>query len=255
MSDKKVNDMKNLQYLFLLLIQVHLTIVLDNVGFEFFSDLVLLGVLLSSASVESVTMHVKPMPWMISDVTRDDVRWTLKQLLASENPLIQLIGRTLQTFMNLDQLRIRTHDFWSLPYNYNIMKKLAPDLYEELSMADLIIFKGQVNFIKLIGGYKWNITTPFHQALEGFNPAPLCALVVMKYPVLVGVDPSSDRLEEIKQTLSNFHRSSNTAIVCDSNVAPSDWYFPHMLRWTASSSRQAKMFCPIDAKIILINVE
>lgn len=53
-------------------------IVLDNAGFEFLADLVLVGYLLESGLAIKVVLHGKRMPWFVSDVPAAPVLWVSK---------------------------------------------------------------------------------------------------------------------------------------------------------------------------------
>lgn len=56
------------------------------------------------------------------------------------------------------------HPFWTYGVPYCEMKPMAPQLYEELSQAKLVIFKGDLNYRKLVGDRLWPLSTPFEVA-------------------------------------------------------------------------------------------
>ena len=72
--------------------------------------------------------------------------------------------------------RIRRDPFWTYPHDFSEMAAAAPELYEELSSSALLIFKGDLNYRKLVGDLEWPVQTSFSRALRGFRPAPLVAL-------------------------------------------------------------------------------
>ena len=53
-------------------------------------------------------------------------------------------------------------------YNICHMQDVAPDLYAELSQLKLIIFKGDLNYRKLVGDRDWPLSTTFTQAVSFF---------------------------------------------------------------------------------------
>jgi hypothetical protein len=78
------------------------------------------------------------------------------------------------------------------------MHTYAPDLYNDFAAeSQLLIFKGDLNYRKLVGDRQWPIDTPFRVALDGFTPAPLLSLRTLKAEVVVGL--SSATIDRIRQ--------------------------------------------------------
>jgi len=69
-----------------------LDIVMDNSGFELFTDLCLADFLITSNIVTLVRLRIKDQPWFVSDTTPRDFNWTIEQLLASKDQYLAEIG-------------------------------------------------------------------------------------------------------------------------------------------------------------------
>uniref|UniRef100_A0A8D0ECG5 Sugar phosphate phosphatase n=1 Tax=Salvator merianae TaxID=96440 RepID=A0A8D0ECG5_SALMN len=166
-----------------------LDIVLDNAGFELVSDLVLADFLLSSKLVTEIHFHGKNMPWYVSDTTLRDFNWTIRQMQSANHKSMSKCGVSWESYVKKGAWVYHSHLFWTLPHEYSSMAQVSPDLYAELQKSNLIIFKGDLNYRKLLGDRKWNFTVPFHQALNHFHPAPLCSLRTLKCDIQVGLKP------------------------------------------------------------------
>lgn len=166
-------------------------IVMDNSGFELFTDLCLADFLVSSGVASKVRMRVKDQPWFVSDTTIPDITWTMNQMSrASDNtkPLADL-SQKWSSYFQTGVWVVKADSFWTYPHSFNLMTNTDPDLYLELGEADMIIFKGDLNYRKLVGDLNWETTTSFKSALQGFLPSTVLSLRTAKADVMVGLEP------------------------------------------------------------------
>lgn len=146
-------------------------IVLDNSGFELFVDLILAGYLLSAGIATKVVLHPKSIPWFVSDVTPRDYNDLLQALKDAQKfytardesdreyePLSDKeLGEVTFLYDNWSQLAqagklvIQPHSFWTTAGSYWRLPHVAPDLYEDLKQSELVLFKGDLNYRKLLG--------------------------------------------------------------------------------------------------------
>ncbi len=164
-----------------------IAIVLDNSGFELFSDLCLAEWLLSDNKADKITLYCKSIPWFISDVTANDFDWTLTQLQSSNDVSLQTLGQLWKERINNGTMELVVHPFWTTSYEYAAMKEVAPDLYASLSKALLVIFKGDLNYRKLLADRNWSYCQQFSTALQGFQPTNIVALRTLKADLVTGL--------------------------------------------------------------------
>lgn len=190
---------------------IYIDLVADNSGYEIFVDLCLLSALSSmldlshESNLLKFRIHVKRMPWFVSDTLKVDIDWLLNLMINHDSTDLQRLGKVWEGNLEKEIWEIHADKFWTLPHDYSQMQEVAPELHSTLAKSSLIIFKGDLNYRKLTGDRKWHILTPFRVALRGFAPAPLVALRTAKADVVVG-------LEDI----SIFARINN-------NELPRDW--------------------------------
>lgn len=168
---------------------VRVSFVLDNSGFELLTDLVLADFLLASNLATEICFYGKMIPWFVSDATVHDFKWLMEQAKLSGHKWVSKCGELWGKYLETGQWVYRDHIFWTLPHEFCAMAQVAPDLYAELQQAQLVLFKGDLNYRKLTGDRKWEFTVPFHQALNGFHPTPLCSIRTLKAEVQVGLQP------------------------------------------------------------------
>lgn len=91
------------------------------------------------------------------------------------------------------------------------MEKVDTELYNSFKEAKLLIFKGDLNYRKLVGDMNWVHTEKFEVALRGFEPAPLVTLRTIKADVVVAMKPG--QAEEIMKIDEDWLVTGKYAVV------------------------------------------
>lgn len=173
--------------------------VLDNSGFELFADLCLSLFLLDSKLIDNVVLHCKEIPWFVSDTMPKDFDALLEQLgdssffseiceKSEEKEAIQFFRSKVLSYVASGKLTTQHHPFWTSCENFWAIPQ-QKDLYQELSKSNLVIFKGDLNYRKLVGDLDWDTTTPFVEAIQDLasSKLPVLALRTCKADVVVGL--------------------------------------------------------------------
>ncbi|CAG8460907.1 7014_t:CDS:2 [Dentiscutata heterogama] len=181
---------------------------LSKYRFELYSDLIFSDWLIQSGYVSEVYLHIKPIPWFVSDTTLDDFNWLFKTLKSNDffssaseiekSSLEKLVDRW-QSYIANSKWIITSDFFWTSPYSFWHLEETAPELYADLCKSHLVIFKGDLNYRKLVYDCKWETVTPFKEAIgplaNSKNALPLLSLRTGKSDVFVGLD------EEVEERL------------------------------------------------------
>ncbi|KAI9824759.1 MAG: hypothetical protein M1832_001587 [Thelocarpon impressellum] len=194
-------------------------IVLDNAGFELYVDLVLAGYLLSADLATTIVLHPKSIPWFVSDVLPDDFAAILGVLADPKGfyesasgddgntdkrpqPLTDKEAENLSfLFEHWSELHregkliIRPNRFWTHGGSYWRLPATESRLFEDLRSSELVIFKGDLNYRKLVGDAVWDATTPFAEAIGPLGPGSgmrTLALRTCKADTVAGLPPGED---------------------------------------------------------------
>ncbi len=186
-------------------------IILDNAGFELFTDLCFAEFLIASGFASEIRLHPKCFPWFVSDVTEQDFLWTLDQLMSCGDDAARSLAQTWKDRLIQKTWVLQQHKFWTLPHDFSQMKDASPDLYEELCKSDLLIFKGDLNYRKLLGDLAWKHSASFPEALRSFSPAPLVALRTLKCDMVTGVSDAA--VESAKQQQDDWMLTGSYAVI------------------------------------------
>ena len=144
-------------------------IVLDNAGFELFTDIVFALYLLEANIASKVVLHAKCFPWFVSDAVPADVEWLLEHL-ESDSAFrvyqdVQVLTANIRKLYDSGILSIMVHPFWTSAASFYEMPTSAPGLFQSLCESCLTIWKGDLNYRKLTNDGLWPHTTPFKTAL------------------------------------------------------------------------------------------
>ncbi|KAJ1521490.1 hypothetical protein ONE63_003155 [Megalurothrips usitatus] len=187
-------------------------IIFDNSGYELFTDLCLAHLLIEFKLADKVRFHAKRVPWFISDVMEHDFNWILQEMEnKSTVPCLPELSSKWKGFVNSGRWTFNAEPFWTLPYSYDKMKEIDSKLYESLGESKLLIFKGDLNYRKLVCEMNWYHTEEFAVALRGFQPAPLVTLRTVKADVVVGL--RAGQAEEIAEIDSDWLLTGKYAVV------------------------------------------
>ncbi|XP_060519947.1 damage-control phosphatase ARMT1-like isoform X2 [Cylas formicarius] len=162
-------------------------IVLDNSGYEVFTDLCLADYLISTKLAGKIRIYVKTIPWFISDVTMSDFNYTINQLKLSDISQLKELGHKWEGYVKNGTWSVIENSFWTSPFEFKYMESISPDLYKQLAQAKVIFFKGDLNYRKLFGEINWDPSAPVELALQGFHPSKLCILRTIKADIVVGL--------------------------------------------------------------------
>lgn len=167
--------------------------VLDNTGTELAMDLVLAAALLDGVA-ESVFFHVKWHPTYVSDATATDIHELLSLFgERSHDSRESLMAHRLEAALIEGRFQLVTDRFWNS--SRYVWEK--PNLADTFKTSSLVIFKGDMNYRRLLGDTAWDERKTFEQVV-GYMPVPTLALRTMKSPALVGLSQETTaQLDEI----------------------------------------------------------
>ncbi|MYW62739.1 DUF89 family protein [Streptomyces sp. SID8379] len=189
-------------------------LVADNAGRELVPDLLLVDHLLRHGRAARVVLHVKPYPYYVSDATTSDVLDALRHLTGADGAA-RAAGERLWAAMGGGLLEVRAHPFSCAPLPYADM---PDDLREDFAAATVTVFKGDLNYRRLVGDRLWLATTSF-AGRTAYFPGPVAALRTLKSQVIVGLDARTEQALDAA-TPDGGWRTGGTHAVIQTRVGP-----------------------------------
>lgn len=100
--------------------------VLDNAGYELFTDLILAEYIIENGMADKVRFHVKAHPWFVSESTARDFHWTLQFLSNHPDYIISLIGQKFAQFLKEGKFELApSSHFWTAPHAFHRLVRNA----------------------------------------------------------------------------------------------------------------------------------
>ncbi|ARA93872.1 MAG: protein-glutamate O-methyltransferase family protein [Bacteroidetes bacterium] len=161
-------------------------ILMDNAGTEQALDYALVDLLLGAGLARTVTLHVKMLPVLVSDVLVADIHTLLDAMTRRGGEAAALAAR-LRGYLDAGRLRIVPDFFWNTAGR---LWELPPRLHEPFRQARLVVSKGDANYRRASNDALWPPGVPLAEAVRGF-PAPLLLLRTLKSDTLVGLDAAT----------------------------------------------------------------
>jgi hypothetical protein len=168
-------------------------IVLDNCGLELLTDLAWADALLTAGGPSfSVTLWVKPAPIFVSDAMAKDVHSHVAAMASMTSADATALARSLQAHLSSRRLRLCTHPFFNGP---DALWDAPSSLVEALRAHDLVVFKGDANYRRLLGDRHWVHEAPFasvvHRVTSRGGPT-VVALRTCKAGLICGLSAAKE---------------------------------------------------------------
>ncbi|KAJ2203496.1 Hairy/enhancer-of-split with YRPW motif protein 2 [Coemansia sp. RSA 521] len=216
--------------------QVHggrVDIVLDNSGFELLQDVLLAHWLVAAGIAAKVVFHPKRIPWYVSDVTNTDFHWLVDAiqspasvgatgLSTADERVLQGLGARWNELLNAGVWELHDELFWTGPYGYRYLPTKGADVWAGLTNSDMVIFKGDLNYRKLVYDLQWPVSTPFVDAIGPIADDPtapaIVALRTSKCDTIAGVEPQ--RANELFAQRKDWMYSGEYGVI---QLSPGRW--------------------------------
>ena len=177
-----VNHLNPLMHFFKEGKKKRIDIILDNVGVELISDIVLAYWMVKANFADQVVLHHKIHPTFVSDATVKDTRELIYQL-GKKDERANLFVTELFDFVEQEKIILMDHEYWTSPNPFWEMPQQLNDYYLE---SNLIISKGDANYRRVLGDLHWEYDTKMEEVLN-YCPVPLLTIRICKSEEMIGL--------------------------------------------------------------------
>jgi len=156
-------------------------IVLDNSGEELFFDILFVYFLLGKTEIEKVVLHFKTMPYFVSDAMKIDFHFLLQEISSNGD---RNFTDTIYQYISSGRLLLNENCFWNDTEDY---RDKPPHIRTALDESDIVVFKGDLNYRKLIGDRHWDFSAKTAD-ITSYMKNNCLVIRVLKSEVLTGLE-------------------------------------------------------------------
>ena len=182
-------------------------IVIDNAGYELFSDMLLGHCLLELGVASSITFFTKGHPTFVSDATNEDALETIDFLCKSSSTTTSDFAKKLADHVQTGKFSFDSDLFWCQPTAFWDM---PDDIEIKIAKCKLVFVKGDANYRRLLGEREWPLDSSASDILS-YWPVPVCALRTFKAEIGCGI--SKAKQEETESLDSKWMVSGRWGVV------------------------------------------
>ena len=154
-------------------------IVLDNSGEELFFDILLAHFLFSTTKIEKIVLHFKTIPYFVSDAMKNDFYFLLREISANERG--KDFADAINRYVKSGRLLLCDDPFWNDTEDFLDM---PPRIIDE---SDLVVFKGDLNYRKLLGDRHWDFTARTAD-ITGYIKKNILIIRILKSELITGLN-------------------------------------------------------------------
>ena len=159
-------------------------IVLDNSGEELLHDILFSHWILQKRKTAKVYLHFKTSPYFVSDALKSDFYFLLDTL--SENKTGKNFSAIIHDYINKGRLVLEEDDYWTDTNDYVSTPEKHEKIKNVFSKPDLVVFKGDLNYRKLIEDRHWSHTTETEKLTRHIKTN--CLIIrVLKSEIITGL--------------------------------------------------------------------
>lgn len=194
-------------------------IITDNCGLELISDILLGSYLIRKTEVTDVVFHIKKLPIFVSDTIMSDVDDAIEVLNDKLNGITEFIltndstgERTYKCHdTNGKTLIFKADDIW---HRETLFKEVTEfETWNSDDSCALIIVKGDLNYRRLVGDYKWSYCAPIAAEIS-YIKKPLLIIRSLKSNVFLGCNESEEKeAKKMDESAPNWKISGQHGII------------------------------------------
>lgn len=140
-----------------------------------------------------IVFHAKKMPWFVSDVIPADLQYLLDNFSRGSDPNLVAMADEWRRLIESGVWDFQYDLFWTSAHSYWYMDSVAPHVFRDFCACDLVIFKGDLNYRKMVHDANWPPGTDLFDAIGPIGAKisfPFVMLRTCKSDTVAGVGES-----------------------------------------------------------------